>query len=177
MEGRLGRDSGLTGIKSLAFPAFTCTTMDDSLSRIEELGEVTEVTELPLIGRNPRPDHPRLARDFIRSHHPRKILMQGICGFLDSGVFMHLSSIHSPRALSCSKYSAVASTTAGGGTNPCRCHLRAPSIIHAKIPGHSALSFSGSSGSGTAGDAGRAPPGAAAACQRRCASVAGGSLQ
>src|SRR3954454_10496202 len=120
MEGRLGRDSGLTGIKSLAFPAFTCTTMDDSLSRIEELGEVTEVTELPLIGRNPRPDHPRLARDFIRSHHPRKILMQGICGLLDSGVFMHLSSIHSPWALSCSQYSAVASTTAGGGTNPGR---------------------------------------------------------
>ena len=50
-----------------------------------------------------------------------------------------------------SKYSSVASVTIAGGARPMRCHSRQPSIAQRRIAGHSALSFSGRSGSRSSG--------------------------
>ena len=56
------------------------------------------------------------------------------------------SSVHSASqflTVSCAeRYSTVASLTAAGGHSPCSCHSTQPSIIHCRICGHSALSFS-----------------------------------
>ena len=54
----------------------------------------------------------------------------------------HRSSIQAAIASSLLRYSAVAAVTASGAAKPFDCHLRHPSTIHARIPGHSAFSFS-----------------------------------
>src|SRR6185437_5780951 len=49
---------------------------------------------------------------------------------------------HSPMASCDSRYWSVAAVTACGGFRPSRCHIKHPLIIHARMPGHSALSSS-----------------------------------
>ena len=57
---------------------------------------------------------------------------------------MQHSSAHLASASSEWRYSPVAAVTASGGCRPFLCHSRQPAIIHARMPGHSALRHSAS---------------------------------